>query len=169
MPNFTFRTNNCSFYSGTKALGEEVLAGQPNVYIWRLRIPFDQHDNPRNYLTKLLRYKRLLEATNSISQLEEFCAATFACWEKRVPFGLYNVTNPGHVTTREVVDLIKAAGVSTKQFEFFKDEGEFMHLAAKTPRSNCIMDSSKLASVGIRMTEVREAVTRDLKRWVRSA
>jgi hypothetical protein len=31
-PNFTFRTNNCSFYSGTKALGEEVLAGVPNVY-----------------------------------------------------------------------------------------------------------------------------------------
>ena len=24
-PNFTFRTNNCSFYSGTKGLGEEVL------------------------------------------------------------------------------------------------------------------------------------------------
>ncbi len=169
VPNFTFRTNNCSFYSGTKALGEEVLAGQPDVYIWRLRIPFDQRDNPRNYLTKLLRYKRLLEATNSISQLEEFCAATFACWEKRVPFGIYNVTNPGHVTTSEIVELIKAAGVSNQVFDFFKDEGEFMHLAAKTPRSNCVMDSSKLASVGIQMTEVREAVTRDLKRWVRAA
>ena len=24
-PNFTFRQNNCSFYSGTKALGEEIL------------------------------------------------------------------------------------------------------------------------------------------------
>jgi len=169
VPNFTFRTNNCSFYSGTKALGEEVLAGQPDVYIWRLRIPFDQRDNPRNYLTKLLRYKRLLEATNSISQLEEFCAATFACWEKHVPFGIYNVTNPGHVTTSEIVDLIKAAGVSNQVFDFFKDEGEFMHLAAKTPRSNCVMDSSKLAGVGIHMTEVREAVTRDLKRWVRAA
>jgi dTDP-4-dehydrorhamnose reductase len=164
-PNFTFRTNNCSFYSGTKALGEEVLAGKPDVYIWRLRIPFDNIDNPRNYLTKLLRYNRLLEATNSISQLEEFCAATFACWEKRVPFGIYNVTNPGHVTTREVVDLIKQSGVSHKEFSFFSDEGEFMQVAAKTPRSNCIMDSSKLAGVGIKMTEVREAVSRDLRRW----
>ncbi len=164
-PNFTFRTNNCSFYSGTKALGEEVLAGKPDVYIWRLRIPFDNIDNPRNYLTKLLRYNRLLEATNSISQLEEFCAATFACWEKRVPFGIYNVTNPGQVTTREVVDLIKQSGVSNKDFSFFSDEGEFMQIAAKTPRSNCTMDSSKLASVGIQMTEVREAVSRDLRRW----
>ena len=55
-PNFTFRQNNCSFYSGTKALGEEVLAGYSNIYIWRVRIPFDQFENPRNYLTKLMRY-----------------------------------------------------------------------------------------------------------------
>ena len=32
-PNFTFRTNHCSFYSGTKALGEEVLAGRPGIFI----------------------------------------------------------------------------------------------------------------------------------------
>src|SRR4051812_1881697 len=51
-PNFTFRQNNCSFYSGTKALGEEVLAMAPQCYIWRLRIPFDNVDSPRNYLTK---------------------------------------------------------------------------------------------------------------------
>ena len=167
-PNFTFRTNNCSFYSGTKALGEEVLAGRPDVYIWRLRIPFNEIDNPRNYLTKLLRYPTLLEATNSISQLEEFVAATFACWEKRVPFGIYNVTNPGEVTTHEVVELIKKTGVSNKDFVFFKDETDFMARAAKTPRSNCVMNSTKLAATGIAMTEVHEAVERDLKRWVKA-
>ena len=168
-PNFTFRTDNCSFYSGTKALGEEVLAGKPSVYIWRLRIPFNHVDNGRNYITKLLRYQRLLEATNSISQLEEFVGATFACREKRVPFGTYNVTNPGQVTTHEVVDLIKQSGVSNKEFIFFKDENEFMHTAAKTPRSNCVMDSTKLAKAGITMTEVHEAVARDLRNWQRAA
>jgi dTDP-4-dehydrorhamnose reductase len=164
-PNFSFRTNNCSFYSGTKALGEEVLAGRPDVYIWRLRIPFNEVDNPRNYLTKLIRYDTLLEAANSISQLEEFVTATFACWEKRVPFGTYNVTNPGEVTTREVVELIKKSGVSTKEFKFFTDEAEFMRTAAKTPRSNCTMDSGKLAATGIPMTEVHEAVARALRSW----
>ncbi len=165
VPNFTFRQNNCSFYSGTKALGEEVLASRTDVYLWRLRIPFDEVESPRNYLTKLMRYQRLLEAENSISQLAEFVAATFACWEKRIPFGTYNVTNPGKVTTREVVDLIRASGVCTKQFEFFKDESDFMHTAAKTPRSNCVMDSSKLARAGIVMTEVHEAIARDLRAW----
>ena len=168
-PNFTFRTNHCSFYSGTKALGEEVLAGQPDVYVWRLRIPFDNIDNPRNYLTKLMRYKTLLEATNSISELGEFVSATFACWEKRVPFGTYNITNPGSVTTHDVVEAIKKSGVCNKAFEFFSSESEFMQTAAKTPRSNCVMDSSKLESVGIRMTEVHHAVERSLATWRKAA
>ncbi|MCX6932946.1 MAG: sugar nucleotide-binding protein [Verrucomicrobia bacterium] len=148
-----------------------AAAGVPwgHVSFWRLRIPFDHRESPRNYLTKLMRYQRLLEATNSISQLQEFVAATFACWEKRVPFGTYNVTNPGQVTTRQVVDHILKSGVLKKDYIFFKDESEFMHVAAKTPRSNCTMNSAKLASVGIQMTEVNEALERDLKRWQKAS
>lgn len=164
-PNFTFRQNNCSFYSGTKALGEEVLIGAHNVYIWRLRIPFDYRDNSRNYLTKLMRYQRLLDATNSISQLQEFVAASWACWEKHVPFGIYNITNPGQITTREVVGHIIKSGLLLKNYQFFDNESEFMNTAAKTPRSNCVLDSSKLSTVGIKMTEVNEAIIYDLKRW----
>ena len=168
-PNFSFRSPPCSFYSGTKALGEEVLAGRPDVYLWRLRIPFNEVDNPRNYLTKLLRYPTLLEATNAISQLDEFCAATFACWEKRIPFGTYNVTNPGQVTTHEIVELIRKTGVSDKNFVFLKDETDFMSKAAKTPRSNCVLNTSKLTRAGITLTEVHEAVERDLRRWRRAS
>ncbi len=168
-PNFTFRSGPCSFYSGTKGLGEEVLAGSPNAFVWRLRIPFDGVDNPRNYLSKLMRYSRLLEATNSISELDEFVEATLACWTKRVPFGTYNVTNPGRVTTREVVDLIRRSGVSTKEFSFFSDEAEFMRTAAKTPRSNCVLDPSKLEATGIRLTPVRDAIERDLRAWKKAA
>jgi hypothetical protein len=44
-----------------------------------------------------------------------------------------------------------------------------MHVAAKTPRSNCVMDSAKLFATGITMTEVHEAVARDLSRWQKAA
>ena len=164
-PNFTFRQNNCSFYSGTKALGEEILAQVPDVFIWRLRIPFDCRNTPRNYLTKLMSYETLLDATNSISQLHEFVAACFACWEKRVPFGIYNVTNPGQVTTREVVGLIQESGVCKKEYRYFSDEADFMKRAALTPRSNCVMSSAKLAAAGVVMTPVREAIQQALAQW----
>ena len=79
------------------------------------------------------------------------------------------MTNPGSVTTREVVDLIKKSGVSDRQFDFFSDEDEFMRIAASTPRSNCVMNSDKLRRAGIRLTEVREAIERDLRNWTKIA
>ena len=166
-PNFTFRQNNCSFYSGAKALGEEVLARYASVYIWRLRIPFDQFEHSRNYLTKLMRYSRLLDAVNSISELHEFVEASLLCWKRRVPFGIYNITNPGSVTTREVVDLIKKSGICDRDFDFFHSEDEFMRTVARTPRSNCVLNCDKLSSTGIRLTEVHEAIERDLRNWTK--
>lgn len=165
VPNFTFRNNNCSFYSGCKALGEEVLAGQPQCYVWRVRIPFSQKDHPRNYLTKLMTYPKLLQARNSLSCLEEFIPASFECWIQRLPFGIYHLTNPGSILTQEVVDLIQFHGLSKKRFEYFESESEFMRVAAVTPRSNCVLDSSKIQQSGIRLSEVHEAVDQALRSW----
>ncbi len=183
-PNFSFRQNNCSFYSGTKALGEEAVGYGPSPdgknwipteaetgYLWRLRIPFNKEANPRNYLAKLMHYNQLLEAENSISQLDEFVRVCLECWTKRVPFGIYNVTNPGSVTTREVVEKIRESAVGRKRieargdFRFFEDEATFMQVAAKTPRSNCVMSSAKLESVGIRLTPIDQALEAALKDW----
>ena len=112
-----------------------------------------------------MRYERLLEATNSLSQLQEFVRACWECFEKGLPGGLYNVTNPGCVTTHEVVELIRKSGVSQKEFQFFRDESEFMQKAAITPRSNCVLDSSKILSHGIHLTQVHEAIETALKNW----
>lgn len=164
-PNFSFRQNNCSFYSGTKALGEEVLADVDRCFIWRLRIPFSNIDSPRNYLSKLMRYDTLLEAENSLSELNEFVAAALDCFALNLDFGTYNLTNPGSVTTSEVAAFIQATGVSKKEFQFFDSEDEFMRLAAKTPRSNCVLDSSKAVAAGLRLTPVHEALQRSLEEW----
>lgn len=164
-PNFTFRQNNCGFYCGTKALAEEILAAYPEHYIWRLRLPFNEVDNPRNYLAKVMRYAKLIDVRNSISQLDEFVRATVQCCQKRVPFGTYNVTNPGSVTTRDVVEKIQKRNLVQKKFEFFKNEAEFMSVAAKVPRANCTMDCSKLLKTGIPLTEIHDAIDWSLDHW----
>ena len=164
-PNFSFRQNNCSFYSGCKALGEELLQGAENCFIWRLRIPFDHRDGARNYISKLLRYQRLLQATNSLSHLGDFAAACVDCWQQGVPFGTYNLTNPGQVTTSDVVGMIRHCGLSKKQFQFFESDQQFMAVAAKTPRSNCVLDVSKALAVGLRPRPVEEAIDWSLRAW----
>jgi dTDP-4-dehydrorhamnose reductase len=164
-PNFTFRRPPCSFYSGTKALGEEAIRGVGDCFIWRLRIPFDEFDNGRNYLSKLQRYSRLLDAANSISHRADFVRACLDLWEKRAAFGIYNVTNPGWITTRDVVELIQKRLPSSREFHFFRDDADFYATAAKTPRSNCLMDVDKLLRAGVKIRPVEEALEDSLRHW----
>jgi len=164
-PNFSFRDQPCSFYSGTKALGEEAMTGVGQSYIWRLRIPFDEFDSRRNYLSKVQRYPKVYENVNSISHRADFVKACLDTWELRAPFGIYNVTNPGYVTTRHVVNLIEKHLKPARKFEFWKNDEEFYHLAAKTPRSNCVMDVSKLLAAGVKVRGVEEALEESLKNW----
>ena len=164
-PNFTFRDLPCSFYSGTKALGEEAIAGVGQSYIWRLRIPFDEFDNGRNYLSKVQRYAKVYDNVNSISHRTDFVKACLDLWEKRAPFGVYNVTNPGFVTTRHVVELLQKHLKPAKKFEFWATDEEFYKVAAKTPRSNCVMDVSKLLATGVKIRPVEEALEDSLKSW----
>ena len=164
-PNFSFRDLPCSFYSGTKALGEEAVAGIGQSYVWRLRIPFDEFDSARNYLSKVQRYAKVYDNVNSISHRADFVRACLYTWELRVPFGIYNVTNPGYVTTRHVVEQIEKILKPARKFEYWSDDAEFYQVAAKTPRSNCVLDVSKLLSAGIKIRCVEEALEDSLKNW----
>ena len=164
-PNFSFRDGPCSFYSGTKALGEEAIAGIGQSFIWRLRIPFDEFDNARNYLSKVQRYAKVYDNVNSISHRADFVRACLDTWQLRAPFGIYNVTNPGFVTTRYVVEQIEKKLKPTKKFEFWASDEEFYKVAAKTPRSNCVMDISKLLAAGVKIRGVEAALEHSLKSW----
>lgn len=166
VPNFSFRDGPTSFYSGTKALAEEAIAGVGQGYLWRLRIPFDHRDNARNYLSKVQRYTKVYDNVNSVSHLGDFARACVELWERRAPFGTYNVTNPGFVTTREVITLIERILKPKRRFEFWGSDEEFYRTAAKAPRSNCIMDSTKLLNTGVQMPSVGEALENALNNWI---
>lgn len=163
-PNFSFRAPPCSFYSGAKALAEEAIAGVGKSYSWRLRIPFDEFDNARNYLSKVQRYAKVYDNVNSISHRADFVRACLDLWERRAPFGIYNITNPGFVTTRQVVEMLEEILRTGRRFEFWKNDEEFYRVA-KAPRSNCVMDVSKLLATGVRLAPVEEALERALRQW----
>ena len=164
-PNFTFRDPPCSFYSGTKALGEEAIIGVGRSYIWRLRIPFDEFDGARNYLSKVQRYPKVYDNVNSISHRADYARACLDLWEKKAAFGIYNVTNPGWVTTRTVIEMLEKILQPARKFEFWQSDEEFYKVAAKTPRSNCVMDVTKLLAAGVKIRPVTEALEDSLRNW----
>jgi len=143
VPNFTM--NKGSFYSGTKALAERILKNKPLTYIFRLRIPFDHIPSPRNYITKLIDYKRLLNRRNSLSHRGDFAHYSLNLLEMKAPYGIYNITNKGHLNTSEITALIQESLLPNKQFHFFEKYRHFLKITT-APRSNCILDTSKLES-----------------------
>jgi dTDP-4-dehydrorhamnose reductase len=164
-PNFSFRDPPCSFYSGTKALGEEAIGATGQCYVWRLRIPFDEFDNARNYLSKVQRYAKVYDNVNSISHRADFVRACLDLWDCRAPFGTYNVTNPGFLTTRKVVARVEALLHLNRKFEFWENDEEFYRVAARTPRSNCVLDPGKLLATGVKIRPVEEALEDALRNW----
>jgi len=164
-PNFSFSHNNCSFYSGTKALAEEAMKGFSDFYVWRLRIPFDEFDGHRNYLSKVQRYAKVYQNWNSISHRADYVRACLDTWIQKAPGGAYNVVNPGYVSTQEVVKKIRSCLHPNWNPVFWQSDDEFYRFGAVTPRSNCILDPSKLVAAGIKIRSVSEALEDVLKRW----
>lgn len=165
-PNFSFAHNNCSFYSGTKALAEDVMKGFPDFYVWRLRIPFDEHDGPRNYLTKVQRYAKVYQNWNSVSHRTDFAAACLDTWSQKVSGGVYNVVNPGYISTSEIVERIKIKLKPGWNPTFWQSDDEFYRFGAVTPRSNCILDTAKILKVGIHIRSVGDALEDALGGWI---
>jgi UDP-glucose 4,6-dehydratase len=155
--NFSFDNPPSSYYSGTKAIAEDYLKSYDNVYICRLRIPFNNKKYPKNYITKLLNYNKLLNATNSLSNTEEFIKACYFLISENCDTGIYNITNTGSITTKQVVKLLNKH-ITDKKFSFFKNEIEFYKIAAETPRSNCILDNAKLRKTGFKIKHIDEAI-----------
>lgn len=152
-PNFCFDSSEYSWYSGTKALGEHLIKDDYNVTIVRLRIPFDDENSDRNYITKIIKYPILLNATNSFSQLNEFVAATHNL--QHTP-GIFNLTQPGYLNTKQVVEMLIKHNLTTNKL-YFKNIDDFKKTVA-TPRSNCVLDSSRAIRNGIKLTPIADAM-----------
>ena len=163
-PNFSFDSESYSFYSGSKALAEKILKEDPTCYIWRLRMPFDNINGPRNYLSKLIKYEKTYHDTNSMSHRSHFVKYCMDLYELNAPFGIYNITNDGYISTREIVQMMKEILNLEKEFIFFEDGKEFLK-SIKAPRSNCILDVSKLKSTGVSVMHCRDAIEEALRSW----
>jgi len=88
----------------------------------------------------------------------------FRHYQQRCPYGAYNITNPGSITTREVIKYVKKYMGITKEFKYFKDEDEFNELCA-TPRSSCVLNTDKLLLNKIIIRPIHDAIIDSIKRW----
>ena len=137
-PNFDF--NNGSFYSGSKALFQTLMAPYlDKSYLLRIRMPFGDEHEPKNIFTKLSNYQKLIDHENSFSYVVDVAKVAVYFALNKPASGIYNVCNPGSATTKQVAEKLEL----DKEW-FTRDE---FKAATVAPRSNCVMNVEKLFSV----------------------
>lgn len=113
----------------------------PNCLILRLRMPVSDDLHPRNFVTKISKYERVVDVPNSNTILHDLLPAAILLSEHNET-GIYNFTNPGAISHNEVLSLFKKYVRPDFQWKNFSLEEQSKIL--KAGRSNCKLDSTKL-------------------------
>jgi len=130
-----------SFYSETKGYMEPMLKHYPNCLILRVRMPISDDLIHRSFVTKIVKYERVVNIPNSMTILSEMLPASLAMAKKGLT-GVYNFTNPGVISHNQVLDLYTKYIDPTYSYKNFTVEDQAKVIAA--PRSNNELDTTKL-------------------------
>nr|GLL22752.1 trifunctional UDP-glucose 4,6-dehydratase/UDP-4-keto-6-deoxy-D-glucose 3,5-epimerase/UDP-4-keto-L-rhamnose-reductase RHM1-like [Ipomoea trifida] len=150
-PNFTG-----SFYSKTKAMVEELLKEYENVCTLRVRMPISSDlNNPRNFITKIARYDKVVNIPNSMTVLDELLPISIEM-AKRNLRGIWNFTNPGVVSHNEILEMYKKYMDPTFKWSNFTLEEQAKVIVAA--RSNNEMDASKLKKEFPELLSIKDSV-----------
>ena len=152
-PQRAFR-GRCGFYIGTKVMAEECVRNSERHYIWRVRLPFDEVNHPRNYLSKLAAFDMVFDHENTLSHRRDFASACLDLLALRAPFGTYNVMNQGSVKATEIVERLLRLGLR-------KDRPEIIPQSEGGAKVGVL----KLLTAGVEMRHVEEALDESLNHW----
>lgn len=147
-----------SFYSETKGYMEQMLKCYPNCLILRVRMPISDDLFHRNFVTKIVKYERVVNIPNSMTVLTEMLPASLAMAKKGLT-GVYNFTNPGVISHNEVLDLYKKYIDPTYTYKNFTVEEQAKVI--KAGRSNNELDTTKLMAdmpEGVVINDIKTAV-----------
>lgn len=132
-----------SFYSFTKALAEKLQKVYSNVLLLRVRMPISDDLSPRNFITKISRYERVVNVPNSMTILHDMLPVSIALTLNNCK-GVYNFTNPGVISHNQCLDLYTKYIDNGFKYKNFTVEEQSKILAAG--RSNNELDTTKLVA-----------------------
>jgi 3,5-epimerase/4-reductase len=149
-----------SQYSIVKGITDRLINNMPHVLNARIRMPISDQVNPRNFVTKITQYAKVISIPNSMTVLPELLPIMIDMAKNKVT-GSVNLTNPGAITHQEILDLYKEHVDPTFTYEIMDLNELSKYTVGK--RSNNYLSTQKLESM-YKVTPIKEAVTNVLKK-----
>lgn len=121
-------------YARHKLEAEARIGGVAEAWVFRIRLAFSGREHPRNLLSKLRYYPRILPGVQSATWLEDFSSRWLRVVEGAPP-GIYHAVQPGPI---DVVGTARALGNEAPVW----DEASFLR-EGHVPRSECVLATAK--------------------------
>jgi len=154
--------NPQSFYSKTKYACDLILGPMPHITSLRLRMPVSTKNHPRNLINKLLNYKDVLITPNSITFIDDL-VNVIDFFVKNPQPGIFHIANPQTLTHEDILEEYRKYVPSHTYNKITEHQ---LSLLTKAKRSNCILNTSKVNSIGLKLKPSKEALSECMKKFV---
>lgn len=144
-----------SSYSIVKGTTDGLLRQFPSVLNARIRMPVGDTDHPRNFITKITTYKKVVNIPNSMTVLHDLLPVLVDLMNRGIT-GPLNFVNPGPVSHNEILQLYKEIVDPSFTWENFTVEEQKEVLLSG--RSNCALDPSRLMMLAPQVKSSHQAI-----------
>ncbi|MFA6099866.1 MAG: sugar nucleotide-binding protein [Patescibacteria group bacterium] len=149
--------NPVAYYSKTKAAADFVLGPMPNVAVVRLRVPMDATPSPKNSITKLASYPKVIDVANSVTVVDDLLDVLYQVMEKRAT-GIFHAVNPQPLAWRDLLKWYEEIVDPNHKNEWISEDQLVSQGMAVKKRSTNVLANLRLPEIGINMRPTEEAV-----------
>ncbi len=149
-------------YSRSKIYAEQALrrtADEFDILILRVRILLDDRPHPRNLLTKLIGYGRVIDVPNSVTYFPDFIKALRHLLDIDAR-GIFNVVNKGGLAYPRLMEEY------SKHVPGFRYE-VIGYEALNLLRTNLLLSTEKLERSGLEVRHINEVLAECVKNYLR--
>lgn len=155
-----------SSYSTIKSCTDKLMHFfESDVLNIRIRMPITSDDGPRNFITKIMNYKKICSIPNSMTVLPELLPIMVDMAKNKVT-GTVNLTNPGLISHNEILEMVREILDPNFTWENFTLEEQAKILLAD--RSNNLLNTDKLEKMYPNVLPIKESVRNIILQMKRS-
>lgn len=149
--NFGGNNPTVSVYSKTKSFFEDKFFKHncefldTETYLLRIRMPFDDEMDDKNYINKIIKYDKLINYPNSVTYIPDLVGFIETIITKEVPRGIYNVVNKNPIKAERVIEIYNDIMWEDKQVDKWYSVDDLLSMGLmKCRRSNCVLSTEKI-------------------------
>jgi dTDP-4-dehydrorhamnose reductase len=145
-----------SGYSVVKGFTDELMhMYDDSVLNIRIRMPITSDKSNRNFINKILNYKKICSVPNSMTVLPELLPLVLDMTNKKLT-GTINLSNPGLISHNEILEMYREIINNDFKWENFSIEEQTEILDAG--RSNNYLDTTRLESLYPDVKNIKDSV-----------